>query len=468
MRIAKALVAVFTALTFIINTAPRSYADDTYYVRILSANVNIRKGPGKEYDVVGRTGKAGSFIYTGSQFDSVDILWYRIEDKSGFTGWVSSDFSRRYMKKDAFPDFEKPEKYVSDGTVMGDVREYVENTASDALAIGAQVCAIRGSDGKIFDWTYGWSKYGVKKMGNGTKIRAASISKVAVAICAMKMQDMGIVDMNKKIDKYWGDKLPKKVSLTTLFTHSSTLRYLGMKTNAEDTLKQLIQPGNYTEGKPGKAASWSYNNYASAVAASTLEMASDTVLEDFAQENLFGPLGVDMSFFAGNLKDTKRLATLYEADDGIELTVSEAKELKPDGVVGANCGNYIGGMTGSAKDIAKMFYMLANDGLFKGQQILSPEAVEAMEKRYFKAEEYGGKFRQAISLRYGKGFCNTKGIYYHTGNAYGVIALASYDPETKNTVVVLTTGASHSRDKNGVYKVCTDIAGEVYKNIDEL
>ena len=282
------------------------------------------------------------------------------------------------------------------------------------------------------------------------------------------MQEQGILDINKKISNYWGKKMPKSISLATLLTHTSTLRYLSMQTDAEKILKQLTDKSSYIDGKVGSSSSWMYNNYGSSVAAATLDVASGKVLEDFAQENLFGPLGVDMSFFAGKIEKQSRLATLYEADHGVELLPSEAKYILPDGEPGNNAGNYIGGMTGSARDVAKMFYMLANDGKFKKQQILSPESVEKMEKRYFTAAENGGKFKQALILRYGADRYGTNGVYYHTGNAYGVIALASYDPETKNTVVVLTTGASHERDDDGVYKVCSEIADAVYRNIDKI
>ena len=56
----------------------------------------------------------------------------------------------------------------------------------------------------------------------------------------------------------------------------------------------------------------------------------------------------------------------------------------------------------------------------------------------------------------------------NTGNAYGIVSLASYDPVTKNTVVVMTSGAKQSRDKRGIYKICGEITKSVYKNIDEL
>ena len=467
MKTLKKIAAIFAAFVMMITMVPAASAAATYYIYIPSANVNLRSGPGTKYDIKGYTGGAVSLNYLGAQFDDVDILWYKVKDSNGFVGWVSSNVSRRYFLKSAKPKVGELE-YTSDGTLYSDICEYVYDTAKEANAIGVQVAAIRGSDGKIFDWTYGWSKLGAKKIGNATKFRAASISKVAVAICALKMQEQGIVGLNKKIDRYWGEALPKGISLTTLFTHTSTLQYLSIKSDRESMLEQLLDRSHYNEGQVGTRDVWSYNNYASSVAAATLEIASGTILDDYAKENLFAPLGVDMSFFTGAVENTSRLATLYEEDHGVELTVAEAKCIVPDGELAANSGDYIGGLTGSARDVAKMFFMLANDGRFNGKQVLSPESVEQIEKRYFKEEEYGGTFRQCLALRYMKGLYGTKGLYYHTGNAYGVIALASYDPETKNIVVVFTTGAAHKREENGIYKICNDISDMIYRNINDL
>lgn len=467
MKIFRKIAAVFAAGIMAVSIVPPASAASDYYIYIPNANVNLRSGPGSYYDIKGHTGGAVSLTYLGAQFDSSDILWYKVKDDNGFVGWVSSNLSRRYFKNSAKPKMGKLE-YTSDGSAYSDVYEYVYEAAKDANAIGVQVAAIRGSDGKIFDFTYGYSRFNTKKVGNATKFRVASISKVAVAISALQMQEQGIVGLNKKIDKYWGARLPVGISLATLFSHSSTLKYLSIKNDKDSLLKQLLERSNYNEGKPGTKDVWFYNNYASSIAAATLELASNRSLDDYAKENLFTPLGVDMSFFAGNIEKQERLATLYEEDHGLELTVSEAKYLLPDGELCANAGNYIGGLTGSARDVAKMFFMLANDGRFNGRQVLSADSVEQIEKRYFTAEEYGGKFKQCIALRYMKDLFGTDGIYYHTGNAYGVIALAAYDPATRNVVVVLTTGASHNRDDNGIYKICSGISDQVFRNISEF
>ncbi len=467
MKIVKILVSVLLALTFVINSVPEAYAETDYYIKVLSANVNFRSGPGTKYKLKGRSGGAISLTYLGAQFDDVDILWYKVQDKNGFTGWVSSNYARRYFKTDAKPKIDKVE-YTSDGTVYSDIYEYINNSSNDANAVGVQVVAIRGSDRRIFDWTWGYSKLGVKSVGNATKFRVASISKTAVAICAAKMQEQGIIDLNKRIDKFWGVRLPRAISLSTLMAHCSTLRYLTIKPDKEGLLEQLMRSDGYTDQEIGSAASWGYNNFGSAIAAATLELASGDLLENYAQKNLFQPLGVDMSFFSGNINNKSRLATLYEEDHGLEMTAVEAQYVVPDGKIGSNAGNYIGGLTGSARDIAKMYYMLANDGKYGSVQILAPETVKFLETRYFTAEENGGKFRQCFGFRYGKDFYGTSGIYYHTGNAYGVIALASYDPKTKNVVVVITTGASHERDDNGIYKICAGITEEIYTKINKI
>ena len=152
----------------------------------------------------------------------------------------------------------------------------------------------------------------------------------------------------------------------------------------------------------------------------------------------------------------------------MELLPKEAKKMVSTNTIGENSGNYIGGLTGSASDIAKIFSMLANDGVYGNNRILSADSVKELEKQYFTAKENGGKFRQCLVLRYGKKFYGTKGIYYHTGNAYGIVSLASYDPITRNTVVVMTSGAKQKRDENGIYKICAEITESVYKNIDKL
>ncbi|MGN0578036.1 MAG: serine hydrolase, partial [Ruminiclostridium sp.] len=438
-----------------------------YYIKSTTAQTNVRKGPGTEYDAIGKIKNTGKLTYLDAKLDKNYILWYKVKFKNGKTGWISSDYARRYVKKSAQPEAEN-ELLVSDGSAYGNIYEQISDSAGEADAVGVQVAVIRGSDGKAFDWAYGWADYGLREMTSDSKMRSASLSKVATAICAVKMQEQGTVLLGKNIERYWNIDIPQTVTLKTLFTHTSTLKNLSIKPDLDATKEQLQYKFSFTGEKPGRSSVWAYNNYASAVAATTLELASGTVLEDYAQKNLFRPLDADLSYFSGNIRDTDNLITHYDFDHSVELLPKEAKKMVSTDTIGEHASNYIGGLTGCAKDIAKIFSMLANDGVYENNRIISANAVKELEKQYVTARENGGKFKQCLALRYGKKFYSTKGIYYHTGNAYGIVSLASYDPVTKNTVVVMTSGAKQTRDSNGIYKICAEITESVYKNIDRL
>ena len=77
-------------------------------------------------------------------------------------------------------------------------------------------------------------------------------------------------------------------------------------------------------------------------------------------------------------------------------------------------------------------------------------------------EERGITFLQCRPLRYQEDMYGREGLYYHTGSAYGFYGLLSYDPETRDGLVVFTTGAVGSLDDYGVYTVCGEIAQAVY------
>jgi hypothetical protein len=68
-------------------------------------------------------------------------------------------------------------------------------------------------------------------------------------------------------------------------------------------------------------------------------------------------------------------------------------------------------------------------------------------------------------MRLGFGLYGRERLYYHTGSAYGVYNLLSYDPDTGDGVVVLTMGADGKKDTYGVYAVCGEISRAVYEAV---
>lgn len=466
----KRLAAFIVAITLaVVSFAVPIHAknESEYYIKTLFENVNVRTGPGTAYDLIGKAVYGAKYPCLGTAFSSDGTMWYKIDIANADDGWVSSDYAHRYETK-IKNAVEPTSETKSNSKIDQKLQKYINSLAEEYHAIGVQVAVIRGEDGKIFNWNYGYATRGTKPMTTNTKIRTASLSKVAVAMCAVKMHEEGLVSLNADIGKYWDAELPKKVTLKNLLTHTSTLRYLSFKNTAEGTLKQLVDENSYLEGTAGDSSVWSYNNYAFGVAGSTLELAAGETLESYMQKYFFDPIGINVSFYSGSFSDNPRIATLYESDGGVERTVREAKAIIGSGIAGNNTSIHAGSLTASAKDIAKLFYVLANDGSYGGEQLLSEKSVKTMEKKYFKTTENGGKFTQCTALRYAKNRYGAEKLYYHTGNAYGAISMASYDAKTGDVVVVMTTGANPKRDKYGVYELCSKITKKMYRNMEKL
>ena len=58
-------------------------------------------------------------------------------------------------------------------------------------------------------------------------------------------------------------------------------------------------------------------------------------------------------------------------------------------------------------------------------------------------------------------------LYYHTGSAYGVFSLMTYNPETGNGVVVITTGTPRNMNERGMYALCYDLMELLYQRMED-
>ena len=110
-----------------------------------------------------------------------------------------------------------------------------------------------------------------------------------------------------------------------------------------------------------------------------------------------------------------------------------------------------------------MAALLASDGYYEGLRLMQPGSVELMETRN-ETKLPDGTY-QAIPLRSQDQLYGRDNLYYHTGSAYGVFNLFSYDPAARDGVVVLTVGASGAKDDRNIYAVCSEISQGIYEAI---
>lgn len=358
----------------------------------------------------------------------------------------------------------------------------VEEAAKKYGSMGVQVAVIE--NGRVTDaFATGWAnRYQLVTLDKDTgkqlevdagqmtihhKIRIASISKVVIGMAAMALQERGVIDLDASIGDYWGFSVKNPhssapVSVRSLLTHTSSIVSYGDNESRlyNQVKKRLSSSGAFRNMTPGNLSGWGYNNYAFGVLGMTLELADHRVMDDITGEYFFDPLNIDAAFESGELKNTGLLAVLYSHGGGINRSVQTQKGLKLKGGPGATGQFFAGGLTISAPDLAKLIAALANDGVYEGQRLLSEASVQTMETSI--GMPWDNPFEQCQPLRLQKNIYGRSQLYYHTGSAYGVYNCFSYDPVSKDGVVVLTTGSRYKKDDHGIYAVCGEIMTQVY------
>ncbi len=353
---------------------------------------------------------------------------------------------------------------------QADIDEALQAVMEDYSAVAVSVAAIE--NGQLSQsGAWGWAVRDEREMTADTKLRVASLSKVAVGMCAMAMAEEGILDLDAPLSTYWGESVQNPYSQSqptarTLMSHSSSVKDLEITRGLSHLTGLLSSSSAWRSMEPGNGGYWYYSNFGVCVLGTTLELASGQVLDDYFQSRFCQPLGLTASFFGGNLEE-EELATLYNPSSVGRTAAAQAGESIPD-QIGDGASWYPGGLTISAVDLAKLVAVLANGGEYEGVSYLEPRTVAEMETPQFQVDPgETSVFDQCLILRRQENILGRDQIYYHTGSAYGVFSLLTFDPDTGDGVVVLTTGTPRQADEHGLYALCSQLSADLYARMEE-
>ena len=351
-----------------------------------------------------------------------------------------------------------------------DVDEALADVMEDFSAVAVSVAAIE--NGQLSQsGAWGWAIRDEREMTADTKLRVASLSKVAVGMCAMAMAQEDILDLDAPLSAYWGESVQNpytqaQPTARTLMSHSSSVKSLEISRGLSHLTSLLSRGSSWRSVEPGDVGGWYYSNFGVCVLGTTLELASGQVLDDYFQSHFCQPMGLTASFFGGNLEE-ESLATLYNPSSVGRTAAAQAGESIPD-QIGDGASWYPGGLTISAVDLAKLVAVLANGGEYEGVSYLEPETVAEMETPQFQVDPgETSVFDQCLILRRQENILGRDQIYYHTGSAYGVFSLLTFDPDTGDGVVVLTTGTPRQADEHGLYALCSQLSADLYARMEE-
>jgi len=168
-------------------------------------------------------------------------------------------------------------------------------------------------------------------------VRIASISKLVMALTALRLMDEGKIDLDRDVSDYLGWKVRSpyhpdaKVTLTHLLSHRAGLSdKAGYIIPLGESLEaKFADPAAWRDtGAPGKAA-FEYANLGSPLVATVLEAASGERYDRLVERLVFAPLGVKacLNWIGCDADMQARAVTLYR-DTG-EVARDAPEDLPP-------------------------------------------------------------------------------------------------------------------------------------------
>ena len=271
-----------------------------------------------------------------------------------------------------------------------DVEEFFDLLITDQLAredIAGAVVGIVKDGQVVLAKGYGYAdvEKRIPTTADASLFRIGSISKLITWTAAMRLVEQKKLSLDEDVNTYLDFKIPpafgRPITLRNLMTHSAgfedTWRDLGVADS-----QQLISLASYVKTHipkriypPGEVSA--YSNYGATLAGYLVQRVSGKAFEEYANENIFRPLGMNRTTFAQ--PPQAEIAPLVSEGYGLASAPPGGFEymvLFPAGSVSA-----------SASDMCKFMLAHLQDGQLNGAKILGPETTRLMHSRMFSFDD---------------------------------------------------------------------------------
>jgi CubicO group peptidase (beta-lactamase class C family) len=286
-----------------------------------------------------------------------------------------------------------------------------------------------------------------------TLFQTGSISKTFTGTMLMQLAEKGKVNLDAPVRKYIRDfklhdkKVERAVTVRDLLTHMGGWvgDYFNDFGNGDDALEKMVKDIAELPQIHLHRTLWSYNNTGFNIAARIIEIVTKKTYEQAAQEMLFDPLDLSMSFFYPNdILLTHRVAVGHQkVDDKVQIALPWA--------IG-RAGNGVGGVISTVKDLLTYARFQMSDG---SKGLISGKSLRAMRAPQVSA---GGRGDMGITW-FIRSIRNIT-LYSHGGATNGQQAYLFFIPDRDFALAVLT----NSDDGNMITSNIVSWALEVYFN----
>jgi CubicO group peptidase (beta-lactamase class C family) len=254
-------------------------------------------------------------------------------------------------------------------------------------------------------------------------VRIGSVSKLFVATAVMQLVERSELDLHADVNQYLttfqlDESYPEPVTLAHLLTHTAGFEDPPYSTTTDPA---DIQPlGSYLAERmpprvraPGEV--FRYCNHGYALAAYIVEQVSGIPFDQYVEEDVLAPLGMERTGYLLSPPMPQGLAVGYLYEDGGQTP----QPIDYD-------HDYPGGsLVSTAEDMAKFMFAHLQDGCYQDTCILQPATIAEMHQGQFtiRPRETGATYG------FTEGFLNGQRLIGHTGAIRGFGASLDLLPE---------------------------------------
>ena len=311
---------------------------------------------------------------------------------------------------------------------------------------GVAACAVK--DGNVV-WieTYGYADLERNiSVTNDTVFMLGSLSKIVTGIAFMQLFEMGHIDLDDDINDYLSfdvvhpDHPGTIITPRMLLSHVSSIRdnwsvlgpleVSGMDSplSLEEFTQNYLTPtgtyyntANFDSAEPG--TEFEYTNVGSTLIAYLVEVVSNTTFEEYCQQNIFIPLGMnETSWYLENL-DMDMMAIPY-------LYIGSS--FTPYGHY-SSAVYPCGFMRTSVRQQAQLLAVLMEGGTIGNTTILSNNTLQLMMTLHY----------PSLVSNYGFYFQNSGVLWGHGGSGPGVATRMLFYPEAHEGIIVMLNLENH-------------------------
>jgi serine-type D-Ala-D-Ala carboxypeptidase len=301
----------------------------------------------------------------------------------------------------------------------------------------------------------GWTKDSPSVSADNTVYDLASLTKViGTATAAMVLYDEGRLDLDAPVARYlpafWGEG-KDRVTVRHLLTHRSGLpagrELWRLASNPTDAKRIVLETPLVCA--PGDC--FIYSDLGADVMAWVVESIAGQGIDTFLHERVFGPLGMNDTYFNPPDSVAYRVAPTEVAPPrGYPLKgqVHDENAYALGGVAGH------AGLFSTASDLAVFAQMMLNHGEYDGQRIVSDSAVAVFTRRTAGTRALGWDTADGDG---GSGEYLSERAFGHTGYTGTSIWI---DPD-RETFVILLTNRVHAARARHPAKVIADVRADL-------